>query len=130
MMVSFAISAQNSIVGVWETIDDKTGDAKSHIEIYEKNGKFFGKVIKLLPAATTKTCDGCAGDKSGASLYDIDIVENMVAYKDYWSYGTITDPGGGKEYSCNIERNGDKLEVRGYIGFSFIGRTQVWHLVK
>ena len=129
MMVSLAISAQG-ITGVWKTIDDKTGDPKSHIEIYEKDGKFFGKVITLLPAATTTTCDGCEGDKNGASLYDIDIVENMVPYKDYWSYGTITDPSGGKEYSCNIERKGDKLEVRGYIGFSFIGRTQTWHLVK
>jgi len=104
--------------------------AKSHVEIYEKDGKFFGKVVKLLPAATTSTCDGCEGDKNGKSLLEIDIVENIRPYKDYWSYGTITDPAGGKVYKCNIERVGDTLEVRGYIGFSLIGRTQVWHLVK
>ncbi|MDA9773435.1 DUF2147 domain-containing protein [Saprospiraceae bacterium] len=129
VMISFAVSAQG-ITGVWKTIDDATGDAKSHVEIYEKDGKFFGKVIKLLPAATTSTCDGCEGDKNGKSLLEVDIVENIIPYKDYWSYGTITDPAGGKVYKCNIERKGDKLEVRGYIGFSLIGRTQVWHLVK
>jgi uncharacterized protein (DUF2147 family) len=129
-MTSFFTFAQGDIVGIWETIDDNSGDAKSHIEIYKKDGKYFGKVIKLLPAATTSTCDGCAGDKNGKSLLDVDIVENMTAYKDYFSYGTITDPAGGKEYKCNITRVGDKLEVRGYIGFSLLGRTQVWHLVK
>lgn len=129
MLFTFTISAQG-ITGVWETIDDESGEPKSHIKIYEKDGMFYGRVVKLLPAATTSTCDGCAGDMNGKSLLEIDIVQGMKPYKDYYSYGTITDPGGGKEYSCNITRNGDKLDVRGYIGFSLLGRTQVWHKVN
>ena len=126
IMMGFFATAQG-IVGVWVTIDDATGDPKSHVEIYEKAGKYFGKVIKLLPAATTSTCDGCEGSKNGKSLLEMDIIENILPYKDYYSYGTITDPAGGKVYKCNITRVGDKLEVRGYVGFSLLGRTQVWN---
>lgn len=127
--MALSISAQD-IVGIWQTIDDKTGEPKSNIEIYEKGGKFYGKVIKLLPAATTSTCDGCPGEMNGKSLLEIDIVENLIPYKEYYSYGTITDPAGGKQYKCNITRVGDTLEVRGYVGFSLLGRTQVWNLLK
>ena len=129
LLLSLSVSAQG-IVGVWQTIDDNTGDPKSHVEIYESNGKYYGKVVKLLPAASTSTCDGCPGDMNGKSLYDVNIIQDMLPYKDYFSYGTITDPAGGKQYKCNITRVGDTLEVRGYVGFSLLGRTQIWHLVK
>lgn len=129
ILFCFTISAQG-IVGVWQTIDDNTGEPKSHVEIYEKGGKYFGKIIKLLPAATTTTCDGCPGDMNGKSLINLDIVQDMKAYKDYFSYGTITNPAGGTQYKCNITRVGDTLEVRGYVGFSLLGRTQVWKLLK
>ncbi len=128
-LIAFSLSAQG-ITGIWETIDDVSGDPKSHVEVYEKDGKFFGKVVKLLPAAVTTTCDGCPGDMNGKSLLELDIIKDIVPYKDYYSYGTITDPVGGKQYKCNISRVGDKLEVRGYVGFSLLGRTQVWNLVK
>jgi len=123
--------AGQGLLGVWETIDDKTGEPKSHVKIYEKNGQYFGRVVKLLPAATTDVCIDCPGDKNGKSLYDIDVVWDMRDYRDYWSYGRIVDPADGSVYKCNISMDGnDKLKVRGYIGFSLIGRTQTWYRVK
>ena len=119
------------LLGVWKTIDDKTGDPKSHVEIYKKGNKYYGKVVKLLPGATTKTCIDCPGDKKGKSLIDLDILWDMKDYKDYWSYGKIVDPADGKVYKCNISLEGnDMLKVRGYIGFSLLGRTQTWYRVK
>lgn len=119
------------ILGVWQTIDDKTGDPKSHVEITKKGDKYFGRVVKLLPAATTTVCNDCPGDKNGKSLYDIDILWDMETYKDYWSNGKIVDPADGSVYKCNISLEGkNKLKVRGYIGFSLIGRTQTWYRVK
>ncbi|WP_410528272.1 DUF2147 domain-containing protein [Sphingobacterium sp. T2] len=35
-----------------------------------------------------------------------------------------------KHNKCTITRDGDKLNVRGYIGFSLIGRTQTWTASK
>jgi uncharacterized protein (DUF2147 family) len=119
------------LLGVWKTIDDKTGEPKSHVEIYKKGNKYFGKVVKLLPTATTKICNDCPGDKKGKSLIDLDILWDMKDYKDYWSYGKIVDPADGKVYKCNISLEGnDMLKVRGYIGFSLLGRTQTWYRVK
>ncbi len=46
-----------------------------------------------------------------------------------WSGGEILDPDNGKSYSCyiKVKDNGQRLHVRGYIGFSLLGRTQIWH---
>ena len=87
--------------------------------------------MKLLPAATTDVCIDCPGDKNGKSLYDIDVVWDMETNGDHWSYGRIVDPGDGSVYKCKISMDGkDKLKVRGFIGFSLIGRTQIWYRVK
>lgn len=47
--------------------------------------------------------------------------------KGRWSGGTIYDPDSGKTYKCNLELLADgTLKVRGYIGFSLLGRSQLW----
>lgn len=127
----FALSlTAQSPVGLWKTIDDETGDAKSHVEIYEKDGKFFGKVVKLLPAATTDVCGTCPGERAGKSLIGMDILWDLEPYKDYWSYGQIIDPGKGKIYKASVWLEGDdKLKLRGYIGISALGRNQMWYKV-
>jgi len=130
-MLFFAqISFGQTVFGVWKTIDDESGEPKSHVKVYEKDGKMFGRVVKLLPKATTSTCDGCPGDKNGKSLYDVDIIWDMEKDGDVWDGGKIVDPAKGKVYKCKVSLDGnDKLLVRGYIGFSFIGRTQTWYKV-
>jgi len=136
LLLAMAFFAQMSfgqtVLGVWKTIDDETGEPKSHVKIYKKDGKVFGRVVKLLPKATTTTCDGCPGDKNGKSLLDVDILWDLEADDDgVWDDGEIVDPANGKVYRCKISlENADKLKVRGYIGFSLFGRTQIWHRVK
>ena len=124
-------STAQSVFGVWRTIDDETGEPKSHVKIYEKNGKLYGRVIKLLPAATTTVCNNCPGDKNGKSLYDVDIIWDMEKDGDQWDDGKIVDPANGKVYSCKIYlKDKDNLIVRGYIGFSLFGRSQTWERVE
>jgi len=132
-LVFFAnVSFGQSVLGVWKTIDDETGEPKSHVKIYKKDGKLFGRVVKLLPKATTSTCDGCPGDKNGKSLLDVDILWDLESDGDgVWDDGKIVDPANGKVYSCKISLDTpDRLKVRGYLGFSLFGRTQIWHRVK
>ena len=125
------LSNAQSVFGVWKTIDDKTGEPKSHVKIYEKDGKLYGRVVKLLPAATTSVCNNCPGDKNGKSLYDVDIIWDMKKDGDKWDGGRIVDPANGKVYRCKIYlKDKDKLIVRGYIGFSLFGRSQTWHRVE
>jgi len=120
-----------SVLGVWKTIDDNTKDAKSHVKIYEKGGKVYGKVVKLLPAATTKVCIDCPGNKKGKSLIDLDILWDMVKDGNVYDDGEIVDPANGKVYSCKLYlKDKNTLIVRGYLGISLLGRSQTWYRVE
>ncbi len=129
-MVAFttlAATAQSTPIGIWKTIDDATGEAKSHLEIFQKDGKLYAKIVKLLSSPADKTCDACPGDKKDQPLIGMEVLWDLEPYDDYWSYGKIMDPETGKIYKCNVEMDGkDKLSVRGYIGFSLLGRNQEW----
>ncbi len=130
-LFAFSLMAQNDYVGTWKTVDDTDGATKSHFEIYEKDGKLYGKVVKLLEAATTDVCTDCPGDKNGKNLVGMELLMGLEKDGDYWSDGEIIDPADGKVYSCYIElEEKDKLKVRGYIGFSLLGRTQYWYRVN
>jgi uncharacterized protein (DUF2147 family) len=128
---TYSIVSAQSPVGIWKNVDDEDGREKSHIEVYEKSGKLYGKVIKLLPAATITKCDACSGDKKGKSIVGMDILWDLVKSGKVWDDGEILDPKNGKVYSAKVELDGkDKLKVRGYMGVSILGRTQTWYRVK
>ena len=122
--------AQDIIVGVWKNIDDKTGKAKSHIQIFEKDGKVYGKIIKLLNDKPDAKCDKCEGDKKDKPVVGMEFVTKMKNKgKNNYAGGKILDPGNGKEYTCKMKLLDDgRLRVRGYIAFFF--RTQYWHRLK
>lgn len=130
LLFSVNLNAQ-SIVGTWKTIDDEENVEKSHIEIYEENGKMYGKVVKLLEGATTSICDECEGDLKGKPITGMVVLKNLEKKDDYYEDGEILDPGTGKVYSCWAQlESADKLKLRGFIGFSLLGRTQYWYRVK
>jgi uncharacterized protein (DUF2147 family) len=127
-----AITAQDSPAGVWKTIDDATGEAKSHVEIYEQNGKYYGKVVKLLQREPDTLCENCKGDKKNKPVLGMLIIEDMEAVKDYWKKGSIMDPENGNEYGCSIwfeDGKADELKVRGK-HWTGLYRTQTWYRVK
>lgn len=125
------LQAQNSPVGIWKTIDDKTGEAKSHVEIFQKDGKLHGKVVKLLKSSPDKICDQCPGAKKNKPIMGMTILENLDPYKYYWKGGSILDPETGNEYGCSIwfeNDNTNELLVRGK-HWSGLFRTQTWYRV-
>ncbi len=122
------ISFGQSPIGVWKNVDDTDGKEKSHIQIYESNGKLRGKVIKLLPAATTTHCKSCSGANKGKPILNMDILWGMEKQSDgSYDDGEILDPANGKIYSCSFQVKGNKLVVRGYMGISLLGRSQTWY---
>lgn len=119
------------IEGKWKTIDDETGQAKSIVEIYKtSDGKYNGKILQLLAKPEHETCVKCTDDRKNKPLIGLEIIRGMSKDGSDFSGGKITDPKSGKTYKCTIKREGDKLNVRGYIGFSLIGRTQTWYKVN
>ncbi|MGB0521367.1 MAG: DUF2147 domain-containing protein [Flammeovirgaceae bacterium] len=126
-----------SPVGQWKTIDDETGKERSIVEIYEKNGKLYGKIVKLLNRGADEdpdpVCDKCPNkdDRKDQKVIGMEILREMAKDGDEWEDGTILDPEKGKVYDCKLwidPANKDILKLRGYVAFFF--RTQDWHRVK
>ncbi|QFG53798.1 DUF2147 domain-containing protein [Chryseobacterium sp.] len=119
------------IEGKWKTIDDETGKAKSIVEITKNSkGQYVGKIVQLLAKPENNTCVKCTDDRKNKPLIGLEIIRGLNKDGNEFTGGTITDPKSGKTYKCTIKREGDKLNVRGYVGFSLIGRTQTWHKVN
>ncbi|MBN2802059.1 MAG: DUF2147 domain-containing protein [Deltaproteobacteria bacterium] len=126
-------TAKSSPVGVWKTVDDNTGKVRSHIKIWENNGKLYGKILKLIdPPEANPVCDKCQGNLHNKPVEGMTVMKGLKKDGNEWSGGTILDPESGKTYKVLLElmQNGNKLKVRGYIGFSLLGRTQYWHRLK
>ena len=122
----------NSVIGKWKTIDDETGKPKSIVEIYEKSGKIYGKVVDILDAEKKKNlCTSCPGEDKNKPVMGLVIIKGLSKDGDEYNAGKILDPVTGKTYKCFLALDGsDKLKVRGYIGLSLFGRTQTWQRVK
>ena len=118
----------NEIEGVWITQDDETGKKKSEVLLYKNNGKLYGKIINLLLEEDKgKICINCKGENKNLPIEGMVIVGGLKLNGKTWEEGTILDPKSGKTYSCYITFDDDNtLKVRGYIGFSLLGRTQKW----
>lgn len=118
------------IEGKWKTIDDETKQAKSIVEIYKKGDQYYGKVSQLLIKPANPNCVDCKDDRKNKPILGMEIIRGLKKEGDEFTGGTITDPKTGKTYKCTIKREGDNLNVRGYLGFSLLGRTQTWHKVN
>lgn len=124
-------SQAQSIVGVWTTIDDDGVTKTSDLKIWKENSEYRGKIVHIYkPEDRNGKCTECDEDDSrhNQDVLGMVILENLVQEEDnLWDDGDILDPNNGEIYSCKIWLEGqDKLVIRGYLGFSFVGRNQTW----
>lgn len=123
-----SLNAQ-SIEGVWKTIDDKTNEEKSYIDIKVVNGIASGNISKLLLSPPDTKCKKCKGKKKNQALVGMEIISKLSKDKDEWNGGKILDPETGKTYKCSIWLDNGNLKVRGK-HWTGIYRTQTWYRVK
>lgn len=131
LALSFSAFAQGTPVGTWTTIDDKTSQPKSTVEIYEtRNGSLAGRVVEVLQSAQgdNPVCKQCDGERKDKPIEGMVILWGVTRDGDTWEGGKILDPATGKVYSVKMRpvEGGAKLEVRGFMGFSLLGKTQTW----
>ena len=126
-------SMAKDITGIWKNIDDKTGSSKAVLEVRkESNGTYTGKIIKVtpLPGYTPKeTCVNCPAPYTNKPILGMDVLKNLKQTgEENYSGGKIIDPLSGKIYSmkAKLSANGNRLSLRGYIGVSALGRSQIW----
>ncbi|WP_223446116.1 DUF2147 domain-containing protein [Polaribacter litorisediminis] len=125
--MSVSINAQ-TIFGKWHSKNDTTGEVDSVIEVYEKEGKAFAKIIEIKnPDRKTAVCDLCEGKNKNAPILGLNILTGLEKDDNEWSGGEILDPRNGKIYKCYIELvKPNKLKLRGYIGVALFGKTAYW----
>ncbi|MFV1921147.1 MAG: DUF2147 domain-containing protein [Methylotenera sp.] len=134
MSMQFSFAANGTPAGLWKSIDDKTNKPRSLIRISEHNGEYSAVIEKgLLPTDTGDAiCDKCKDERKNQPIIGMTIVKGMRQNGDKYDGGKILDPEEGKVYKCKMTLNeaGDELEVRGYIGISLLGRSQIWTRVE
>ncbi|MDE1554875.1 MULTISPECIES: DUF2147 domain-containing protein [Comamonas] len=126
--------AQMTPVGVWKSLDDKTGAPKSQVRISDHGGVLTGQVERVLRegADPQAVCDKCTDDRKDKPIVGLEIIRGakQAEGKTVWEGGKILDPENGKTYTLRLTpvEGGSKLEVRGSIGP--FGRTQTWVRVQ
>ncbi len=118
-----------SPVGLWKTVDEKSGQARGFIRVYESDGKFFAKIEKTFDAGDeTRVCSACTDERKNQPLIGLVIMRNVKPEGDEFVDGDILDPDSGSIYRCKfrLEDHGNRLTVRGFLGISLFGRSQTW----
>ena len=131
----FALQAfaqtKDDVLGKWL---NPTGEGQ--IEIYKKGDKYFGKLVWIKdptdengkPKKDEKNPNESLRSKP---ILGLEILKNFVFDDGKWVDGSIYDPKSGKTYSCKLTLKDDKqLSIRGFIGVSLIGRTEVWKRIR
>ena len=131
LFVAISINAQ-TIFGKWNSRNEETGKVDSVVEVYEKDGKAFAKVIEIMnPDRKNAVCTACEGDNKDKPILGLNILTGLEEDDDEWSGGEILDPRNGKVYKCYIQLvKPNKLKLRGYVGVALFGKTAYWERVQ
>jgi uncharacterized protein (DUF2147 family) len=128
-----AVAGDATPAGLWRTIDDASGKDRSLVRITETNGVYEGRVEQILTTLPgddpNHLCRVCTGERKDQPIVGMKILwglEKTGAHE--WGDGEILDPKNGKIYRAlaRLEDDGRKMEVRGFIGFALLGRSQTW----
>lgn len=130
--------AQTTPVGLWETVDEDTGKAKSLVRIAEHDGILDGRIEKLMDPddPADAVCEKCPDERRNKPVRGMVIIRNVKKATGptarQWEGGDILDPENGQLYRVRLmlSPDGRRLDVRGYIGTPLLGRTQTWLRVE
>lgn len=133
ILCSFAVplSAQKTVIGTWKAVDDATNDVRAHVQIFEFQGKIYGKVIKMVKLDAEQRCSLCPGDLKDQPILGMLILEKLQLRDGFYKNGKMLDIQSGKWYSCQMwlkDEDPDVLVIRTFLGFIY--RTQHWYRVN
>jgi uncharacterized protein (DUF2147 family) len=125
-------AAEPTATGLWEQVDENTGKPESWFKITERNGVYEGALVKIFykPGEDPNwVCDKCQGAEKGRPVLGLTLIKGMQRNGLSYENGTIMDPRDGSVYRAlmRLTPDGKKLEMRGYLGISLFGRSQVWN---
>ena len=123
-------AAEPSGAGLWEQSDSK-GHVAGWFLIFEHDGFYDGALVKMFPKPgenPNPICQKCTGDQKNQPWLGLVMIKGMQRKGRSYENGSILDPRNGSVYRAVMEvsPDGQKLKVRGYLGFELFGKTQVW----
>lgn len=136
LLITFANTSTqvnaDDILGIWQT-----GSGKARVHIKKAGTKYYGQIVWLkIPLNTEgKPKHDINNPDISKRQHPLIGLHMLLGFEhvggNKWENGTIYDPENGKTYSCKAELiNENSLNIRGYIGFSLIGRTDTWTRVS
>jgi uncharacterized protein (DUF2147 family) len=130
LLVSTLVQAHDGadITGLWRTIDDETRQPAALVEIVAEHGEYRARVVQLLDPAAPTLCTACSGARHNQPIVGMTILTGLKRSGEAFVGGEILDPDSGDTYraQAHLIDAGRRLAVRGYIGLSLFGRSQVW----
>lgn len=120
----------SAIQGIWYNTE-KT----AQVEILKSGSEYIGKIVWLKEpirdGEKAKDVNNPKSELKSRELMGLPILTGLKYSSGMWKGGEIYDPKSGNTYSCEIKmKSPNTLEVKGYLGFSFIGKTVQWTKVK
>lgn len=135
LVASFLLAghaADPSIAGVWSLPvlkgKDK-GKERFQVEIFEKDGVYYGKIVKLTSLPENALCTKCKKERKDKPLIGMLMLWNLKKEAGRYVEGKIYDVDAGKEYKCSITQiTPDKLQVTASL--LFLSESHYWTRVK
>lgn len=124
-------AAEPTAAGLWEKAD-ASGKPDGWFRLMERNGVYEGQLVKMFPKPgedpASWRCSKCQGDQKDAPVLGITMIKGMKRQGLAYEGGNILDPRDGSINSArmDVSPDGQQLSVRGYLGISLLGRTEVW----
>ena len=121
-LVASADELADDIIGLWDTRDG------AHVEIYEREGQYYGKFVWFYdePPAGGIDAENPDPELRGRSLLGTDFILRFEFDGKKWKNGRMYNPENGKEYKADVELKNGVLRVRGWVGIRLLGRTVEW----
>ena len=129
----FAAYNPDGVLGVWQD-----GNGKGHIQIYKQNGKYYGKIIWMKNPNDAGGKPKLDVKNPNASLRSKPLLGSIIlkgfsydSDDNEWDKGHIYNPNDGKDYKAYMKlKDKNTLIIHGYVGFTWIGRSETWTRVR
>ena len=124
-----------SIEGYWKSIEERTGEQLSIVEIRKGNdGRYHGKIVYRYPNShgiALTNCTKCPAPNTNKPILGLEILSGFredPVKADAYIDGQVLEPTSGRIYKGKavVTGEGKRLRMRGYMGVSALGRTVVW----